>query len=379
MTAERAPGDESAADVDLTLLVTSPRIAPGLLSRAAWRVLDRAGTVLCADPADAQPVALIEAGVAVVQVDETAPPALARALVEGAQQAPVVWVGSPDGDPGLTDALAAELSRVAAVGEPPSVEVLVASHDVPGARLLDLVAVMVRLRSPGGCPWDASQSHTSLVPYLVEEAFEAVEAIETGDRAAMREELGDVLLQVMFHARVAQEHEDDPFDVDVVAAGIVSKLVHRHPHVFAVDAGRTTAGADGPEVTAESVEVSWEVLKAAEKARASVLDGVPVALPALARADKVLGRLDRAGLDPHLLSATPPGFRQPDRFPDAETGLSDAKALGERLLQLVAQARSLGLDPEAVLRERVRELEEAARAQEAARSDDAARSDGVSS
>ena len=169
---------------------------------------------------------------------------------------------------------------------------LVGSHDVPGARLLDLVAVMDRLRSPGGCPWDAAQTHESLVPYLVEEAYEAAEAIETGDRAAMREELGDVLLQVVFHARVAQEHPREPFDVDEVADGIVAKLVSRHPHVFAVADGDGDARRDA----AESVEVSWEVLKAAEKARSSVLDGVPAALPALARADKVLGRLERAGL-----------------------------------------------------------------------------------
>lgn len=367
MTSDRSPSDEPVVGADLTLLVTSPRIASGLLSRAAWQVLDRAHTVLCAEPDDPQPAALAEAGVDVQQAHDAAPPALARTLVEAAQRSPAVWVGSPDGDPGLTDALAAELSRVAAVGDPPSVEVLVGSHDVAGARLLDLVAVMDRLRSPGGCPWDAAQSHTSLVPYLVEEAFEAVEAIETGDRAAIREELGDVLLQVIFHARVAQEHADDPFDVDDVAAGIVSKLVHRHPHVFAVDAGRAAGGGDGPDVTAESVEVSWEVLKAAEKARESVLDGVPVALPALARADKVLGRLERAGFEVDAISATQPGFRRSDRSPAAETGLSDAQVLGERLLQLVSEARSLGLDPEALLRERVRELEERARQAEAAR------------
>jgi XTP/dITP diphosphohydrolase len=338
-------------------------------------VLDRAGMVLCADLDDAQPAALVEAGLVVQRAHDTAPPALARALVEAAQRSSLVWVGSPDGDPGLTDALAAELSRVAAEGEPPSVEVLVGSQDVAGARLLDLVAVMDRLRSPGGCPWDAAQSHTSLVPYLVEEAFEAVEAIETGDRAAMREELGDVLLQVMFHARVAQEHADDPFDVDDVAAGIVSKLVHRHPHVFALDAGRADGGDDGPDVTAESVEVSWEVLKAAEKARESVLDGVPVSLPALVRADKVLGRLERAGFEVDSLlppadppaSATQTAVRPSDRFPDAESVLSDAQVLGERLLQLVREARARGVDPEAVLRDRVRELEERARRSEAAR------------
>lgn len=341
----------------LTLLVTSPRIAAGLLSRAGWQVLDRASTVLCADPDDPQPAALADAGIEVARADQDSAPALARELVERAQQAAVVWVGSPDGDPGLTDALASELSRVAAQSDPPPVEVVVGSHDVPGARLLDLVAVMDRLRSPGGCPWDAEQTHTSLVPYLVEEAFEAVEAIETGDRAAMREELGDVLLQVMFHARVAQEDARDPFDVDAVADGIVAKLVHRHPHVFAVADNAGDGGSDGPDVTAESVEVNWEVLKAAEKARASVLDGVPAALPALARADKVLSRLERAGLDVDALL-------QPGHEAHRASRPASGQSLGAALLQLVRRARDEGVDPEAVLRATVRELETAARAAE---------------
>jgi XTP/dITP diphosphohydrolase len=368
MSAERPPGDQPMAGADLTLLVTSPRVAPGLLSRPAWQALQRASSVRCADTGDPQAAALAEAGVVVRRADDTARPALARALVEEAQRAPVVWVGGPDGDPGLTDALAAELSRVAGTGEPPSVEVLVGSHDLPGARLLDLVAVMDRLRSPGGCPWDAAQSHPSLVPYLVEEAFEAVEAIELADRAAMREELGDVLLQVVFHARVAQEHEHDPFGIDDVAAGIVSKLVHRHPHVFAATPGGD--GDDGPDVTAESVEVSWEVLKAAEKARASVLDGVPVALPALARADKVLGRLARAGLDTDAAGGSPssggiPGDAVPgDGVPGGGVPGDD---VGVALLRLVRQARAAGVDPEAALREQVRRLEEAARTREADR------------
>jgi len=316
----------------LALLLTSPRVAPGLLSRQAWALLEQADQVLCADPADAQPTALAEAGLDVQEArDRSGPALLARELVEAATSSVVVWVGSPDADPGLTDALATELSRVASHDDPPAVEVLVGSHDVPGARLLDLVAVMDRLRSPGGCPWDAEQTHASLVPYLVEEAFEAAEAIETGDRAAVREELGDVLLQVVFHARVGEEHPSDPFDVDDVAEGIVRKLVNRHPHVFAPDAG---AGH-----TAASVEASWEQHKAAEKGRAHVLDGVPLALPALARADKVVGRLDRAGI----------------LAPQAGEGI------GTELLALVRRARAAGVDPEAALREQVRELEDAAR------------------
>ena len=109
----------------------------------------------------------------------------------------------------------------------------------PGHAFLELVAVMDRLRSPGGCPWDARQTHRSLVEYLVEETYETVEAIETDDRAGLREELGDLLLQVVFHARMAQENPKDPWDIDDVAEGIVAKLVTRHPHVFAGEVAGT--------------------------------------------------------------------------------------------------------------------------------------------
>jgi XTP/dITP diphosphohydrolase len=305
-----------------------------------------AGLVLCADLADETPVALADAGIDVRQVPDAAPAALARDLVTRAGDGHLVWIGSPDGDPGLTDALAAELSRVAATADPPAVEVLVGSHDVPGARLLDVVAVMDRLRSPGGCPWDAEQSHASLVPYLLEETYEAVEALEQGERGLVREELGDVLLQVVFHARVAQEHPQDPFDVDDVAAGLVAKLVGRHPHVFAADAGAA------PARTAEDVERDWERLKAVEKGRSGALDGVPLALPALARAAKVLGRIDRAG----LTGADRAAVLAPVGEPVADAALA-----------LVATARSDGVDPEGALRAALREIERRLRAVEGAR------------
>ncbi len=317
----------------LTLLLTSPRVAPGLLARQAWQVLEQAGVVLCADARDPQAEAIAQSGID-VRAAAGSPAVLARELVSAAARADVVWVGSPDADPGLTDALATELSLVAGRADPPEVEVLVGSHDVPGARLLDLVAVMDRLRSPGGCPWDAEQTHASLAPYLVEEAFEAVEAIETRDGDGLREELGDVLLQVVFHARVASERDASAggFDVDAVADGIVRKLVSRHPHVFAAE-------PDDEGATADSVAEGWEAIKAREKQRGHVLDGVPVALPALARADKVLGRLERTGA--------------PVVWP--------ADGLGAELLRLVARARADGVDPEAALREAVRAVEHDAR------------------
>ncbi|WP_432498735.1 nucleoside triphosphate pyrophosphohydrolase [Kineococcus auxinigenes] len=210
----------------------------------------------------------------------------------------------------------------------------------PGSKLLDLVAVMDRLRSPGGCPWDARQTHASLLRYLVEESYEVVDAVENGTREELRDELGDLLLQVVFHARVAAEDPAEGFDVDDVAEAIVAKLVRRHPHVF-----------DG-EVAAEDLQARWDAIKATEKPRESVLDGIPLQLPALARADKVLGRLQRAGL------AEPAGA-------PAQDGV-DEEAVGERLLELVRVAHAAGVDPEAALRTATRRLELAARQRESA-------------
>jgi XTP/dITP diphosphohydrolase len=335
----------------LTLLLTSPRVAGGLLSWPAWQALSTADLVLARAGHHDQASGLDEASIPLRRSEFDDPRAVARELVEAARAGQVVWLGSADGDPGLTDALAAELSRVAIGDDPPPVEVLVGSHDVPGARLLDLVAVMDRLRSPGGCPWDAAQTHRSLTPYLLEEAYEAVEAVEADDRSALVEELGDVLLQVVFHARLAQEDSEAPFDIDDVAAGIVAKLVRRHPHVFAVAAG----ARDAEVTTAEHVEANWDRIKKVEKGRESVLDGIPMALPALARADAVLGRLARAGLatDERL-----------GRDASERRGGWDERAVGGTLLDVVEQAREAGIDAEAALRAAVRRLEAEARAAE---------------
>ena len=327
-----APTPERSGDVTasrLTLLLTTPRIAPGLFSRDAWTALANAAHVLTRDEDETQLIAILDSGIAAAHLGWMQPAALARLLVDRTADGEVVWIGSADGDPGLTDALAAEVSSRE---EPPEIELLFGSYDVPGSRLLDLVAVMDRLRSTGGCPWDAEQTHESLVPYLIEEAHELVEAIETGDRTHIQEELGDVLLQVAFHARVAQEHPESPFGIDDVAGGIVDKLVRRHPHVF----------AEGDAVTADELAVSWEEIKAAEKPdRTSPLDGIPERLPALARANKAVGRLDQAGLDELALAA------------------AEGEEVGPRLLALVLEARGAGVDPEAALRAVVRDLETA--------------------
>lgn len=192
---------------------------------------------------------------------------------------------------------------------------------------------MDRLRSPGGCPWDAEQTHGSLAPYALEEAYELVEAIETGSRDDLLEELGDVLLQVVFHARVAQEHPTAPFDIDAVANACADKLVERHPHVF----------ADGDARTPAEVSARWDEIKTATKGRESVMDGIPVGQSALARAQKVASRAARAGLE----------------VPVAAEG-----DVGDALLALALRAQADGVDAEAALRVAVRRYEGAARAAE---------------
>lgn len=217
---------------------------------------------------------------------------------------------------------------------------------VPGIGLLAAVDVMDRLRSPGGCPWDAQQTHRSLLQYLVEECYELYQAIEDDDRAAMREELGDVLLQVLFHARIASEgasadRPSEAFDIDDVAADLVAKLVRRHPHVFA-----RTEHVENATVQ----EHRWEELKRREKVRESSVDGVPFALPAVALVAKLVSRTRRAGLPRELL---PQG-----------------SSTGERLFSLVAQLKLEGIDPEGELRAVARRFADDVRAAErAARAD----------
>jgi XTP/dITP diphosphohydrolase len=198
------------------------------------------------------------------------------------------------------------------------------------------VEVMDRLRSPGGCPWDAEQTHESLTRYLLEEAYEVIEAIETGDRALLREELGDLLLQVLFHARIAQEAPPgEAFGIEDVAGDLVEKLVRRHPHVFAGAA----AGS------AEELNETWERHKVAEKGRTSAVDGVPLNQPALALAGKLVARANRAGLTVDAPTAGDPV--------DVED------EIGARLLAVVRDAVAAGVDPESALRRTAREYRDA--------------------
>lgn len=246
--------------------------------------------------------------------------------------------------------------------------------DATGSRLLDLVAVMDRLRRE--CPWDQQQSHESLARYLVEETYETIEAIESGDREHLREELGDLLLQVMFHARIASEDSNESFDIDDVAAGIVEKMIRRHPHVFGGTPGlaERAAGADGAEagerLSADDVQHRWETLKAREKGRASAVDGIPLGLPALSLADKVISRVRRAAAPP----VDPPVETRPlvELVETPPVGQITAESLGEALFTLVAAASSAGLDSEQALRQRVaRELAEVRAAEQRGLDEDA--------
>ncbi|NVI91024.1 MazG family protein [Actinomadura sp. BRA 177] len=303
----------------LTLLATTHRVAPGLLTWRAWDALRSAAAVRLRDGHPLLP-ALRDAGI----VPETVAEPDANRLVADARDADVVWVAAPEGD----EALMREVGTLV-VNDPLDVEVLHGSYDLPGARLLDLVSVMDTLRRE--CPWDRKQTHTTLVPYLLEEAYEVLDTIESGDLGALREELGDVLMQVAFHSVVAAERDDETaFTIDDVAGAIVEKLVRRHPHVFG---DVTVSGAD-------EVNANWEQIKAAERAaksgaEASALDGVPMGQPALSLAAQLQRRAARM-----------------EAPADLADDLADAAGndVGTRLFALVREAAERGADPEAELR-----------------------------
>ncbi len=194
-----------------------------------------------------------------------------------------------------------------------------------------LVQVMDQLRSPGGCPWDAEQTHQSLAKYLLEETYEALDAMDQGDLVSLREELGDLLLQVVFHARIAQE-EDPTFDLNSIAQGVVDKLIRRHPHVFA-----------GLEVNSSAeLEANWANIKSTEKARESVTDGVPTAMPALQLATQLTYRARENDIKPVDQKV----IEQVSNLVGEPTNESIAQVL----LAVVELARVSDIDPESALR-----------------------------
>jgi XTP/dITP diphosphohydrolase len=302
----------------LIFLASSPRVAPGQLTWRAWDTLRSARRVLTGSADHPQLPYLREAG---IEAEVVGPDA--AALVREAAGGGVVWLAGDDED------LMRDVGQVlVGMADPPEVELLHGTYDLPGARMLDLVTVMETLRRD--CPWDRKQTHASLAPYLLEEAYEVVDSIEAGDLEALREELGDVLMQVVFHAEVAGE-----FTVDDVAAGIVDKLVRRHPHVF----GEVEV-ADADEVNA-----NWDKIKSAERGEdASIFHGVPMAQPALSLAAQLQRRAAKA---------------------EAPEELFTDEGVGADLFALVERLRAEGRDPEVELRaaarrfhDRVRDWEE---------------------
>jgi XTP/dITP diphosphohydrolase len=307
------------------------------MTLVAWRALEAADVTLSRAEHPLLPT-LADAGVDVTVDVPADVHRLAEDLLDAATEGAVVWLMADDGDPALVEALTPAIAGRAEAGAQIELEVLHGSFDVPGARLLDVVAVMDRLRSPGGCPWDAEQTHQSLATYLVEETFETLAAIDADDPDALREELGDVLLQVAFHARIAEESEARPWSIDDVAGELVDKLVRRHPHVF----------ADGPAESASDVDQAWHELKQQEKPRRTVVDGVPMALPALALSEKLIGRSAKAGLQLEV--------DEPDLPDDL-----DEELLGALLFGVVSAARRQGLDSESALRRHAHAFAEQAR------------------
>ncbi|MFY1697752.1 MULTISPECIES: MazG family protein [unclassified Solwaraspora] len=317
----------------VVLLVTSPRLPAGLLTAQAWDTVRRFPVFAGAD--SELTTAISVAGGSPVTAP-TPEPAEETLLAAAAAHGTAVWLAGPTGDEDLARRLGLRLAREPGLAE---LELMYGSWDPPGARLLDAVEVMDRLASPGGDPWKRQQTHDSLARYLLEESYEAYDAIAAGDLPALRDELGDVLLQVVLHARLAQElPEGERWDVDDVAGGLVAKMIRRNPHVFA------GVPVDG----VEEIVDNWEQIKAAERAAAgaasgsgagdapSPMDGIVYAQPALSLADKVLQRAGRAGVDVPL--------------PEPDAAEDPSARLGAQLLALVAQARADGLDAEGALR-----------------------------
>ncbi|MFM8869230.1 MAG: MazG family protein [Candidatus Nanopelagicus sp.] len=202
------------------------------------------------------------------------------------------------------------------------------------SELIRLREVMDKLRSPGGCPWDAQQDHSSLLKYLLEESYEFIEAVENNDRQAMQEELGDLLLQIYFHSRMAEEDAKKPFDIEDIAKSVADKLIRRHPHVFAAPSNESS----------EDVLANWERQKVSEKGRTSAIDGVPLGQPALPLATKVIYRLNKLN------------YEVPISHPISLPNETDQDQLGQVLLGLISQAVEKGLDPEAALRNATKAL-----------------------
>jgi ATP diphosphatase len=219
--------------------------------------------------------------------------------------------------------------------------------DAADAAFARLRAIMDQLRGPGGCEWDRAQTFATIAPYTLEEAHEVADAIARGDMGDLREELGDLLLQVVFHARMADEA--GAFTLADVIEGICGKMERRHPHIFGPDAGPASAA---------EVRETWEEIKAREKPRDSVLDGVALALPALTRAEKLAARAARTGFDwPDAAGPLAKIHEELAEVAAATTEAERAEEVGDLLFAVANYARKLGVDPEAALRSANRKFE----------------------
>jgi XTP/dITP diphosphohydrolase len=338
----------------LTVLLSSPRVAPGLLTWQAWSALRAAARVLTGSAEHPLIPVLTAAEVvpAVIDAPSADAASLAAALAAAvlAAAGPVVWLAPPGAAP--DPLLSSSLSSLSV-----PYQVLSGSHDLPGAHLLDLVSIMDTLRV--SCPWDREQTHSSLLRYLLEEAYEAAETIEDGDLAALREEIGDVMFQAFFHARIAAERPADEggFTIDDVADTLAAKLIRRHPHVF----GSVSVSS------AADVNANWEEIKKAERAAKaaangasadmdvpSVLDGIPFGQPALSLAAQLQRRAQRAGIDVSDFASTG----------DFAGSANGEGAVGDELMALVARAREAGLDPELERRAAARRFADSVRERE---------------
>jgi XTP/dITP diphosphohydrolase len=345
-----------AAPGGRVVLVETSDLLPGLLPFQAWDALATADVVLLRDP-DGHPSApaLHAAGLDLVALE---PSALGR------EDLLLTRPGAPD-DRRLAKSLVAsarERGRVVYLledderGLAPALAGMVAEHDIEielvflaqlprGTELLRAVAVMDRLRDPdGGCPWDLEQDHHSLGRYLVEETYELLDAIATEKDADVLEELGDVLLQVLFHARIAAERR--AFGVDDVARALTDKLVRRHPHVF--------DGLEGVD-DADQVQQRWDRLKADEKGGRGPLDGIPAGMPGLALLDALLRRVARLRMMPDDPSRIAADLRRTiealEQRAHADGGPATAELVGTLLVQSAGLARVLGVEADATARE----------------------------
>ena len=218
-----------------------------------------------------------------------------------------------------------------------------ASKDFQNRGFQGLIDLMDMLRNPGGCPWDAKQTHESLAEYLLEETYELLDALYSDDKNSLKEELGDLLLQIIFHAKIASEDEQTGFDINDVSNAIIEKLISRHPHVF----------ENQQELAASEVKDNWEKLKAKEKNRTSAFEGVSKELPALLFASKILSRLEKYEPSFAIEPVASVAGVLSEKTNEAE--------LGQILLELVDQAKKLGLEPELALRKAVLALDSRAK------------------